>query len=98
MFLSAVVLQLFAVLAVDAPDPDTSGGLPGGAEAGIARLLGMGVLVGYGVAVAGVIGVAIMMMVQHRRGEAGQHAGALGLVGGGALLVGSASGFVDIVI
>lgn len=84
------------ILAAGAPDPDTSGGLPGGANEKIATLLGWFEILGYAAGVAGVIGVAVMLMVQHRRGQGGEHAFAFACVCVGCLLIGAATGVVDV--
>jgi hypothetical protein len=90
-----LIPQTISVLMAAAPNPDTSGGLPGGAEAKLNTLLGWFEIIGYVCGVAGVIGVAIMLIMQHRRGQGGEHAFAFACVCVGCLLIGAATGVVD---
>jgi hypothetical protein len=66
---------------------------PPGAE-GIATIVQWVAWTVLAVCVVGVLLVAGRMAVAHRRGEGGQYAAELGLVLGGAVLVGSASGLI----
>lgn len=80
------------------PLPSTSGGgsAPPGVGTNIGTVIGWASWVCFVIAILGVIFVAFRMMVQHHRGEGGQHFASLLYVLGGAILVAAASGIVGV--
>lgn len=60
----------------------------------ILKVLDWGLWVAIAIAVGGVLVVAGKMAINHRRGEAGEHASGLAWVLVGCILMGSASGIV----
>ncbi|MGX1976875.1 hypothetical protein [Streptomyces kronopolitis] len=77
-----------------AAPPDPGGGIkPPGADK-LTKILGWAAWCVTALCVAGIIAVAGRMAVNHRRGEGGEHAMALGVVMLACFLLGTASGIV----
>lgn len=92
---TALVL-LGAVPAFAAPNPEP--GLPGGVEAKLNTLLGMGMSFVIVACVAGVFICAAKLAMALRHGEGGQAAGQLVAVGVACILVGSGAGIVNYLV
>jgi hypothetical protein len=107
---TAVFLTVAATLpAFAAPDPKASKApapsgpnpkpkLPGGVQAKLDTLLGMGMAVVIVACVAGVLICAGKLALAVRHGEGAEAAGKLGAVGFACILVGSAAGVVNYLV
>lgn len=93
---AAVLLLASTGPAAAAPDP--SPGLPGGVEAKLNTLLGMGMSFVIVACVAGVFICAAKLAMALRHGEGGQAAGQLAAVGVACILVGSGAGIVNYLV
>jgi hypothetical protein len=91
-----VILLLAATPAFAAPDPKP--GLPGGVEAKLNTLLGMGMSFVIVACVAGVFICAAKLAMALRHGEGAQAAGQLVAVGIACILVGSGAGIVNYLV
>lgn len=85
-----------AAPALAAPNPEP--GLPGGVEAKLDTLLGMGMSFVIVACVAGVLICAAKLALAVRHGEAGQAAGQLVAVGVACILVASGAGIVNYLV
>ena len=94
LFSKAMEWSSFAITEI--PNPGL-GQAPPGSE-GLLTILGWLAWIVCGLAIAGILITAGVMMVQNRRGEGGEHAGRLAWVLGGCILAGSASGVVGILV
>lgn len=81
-----------------ATGPDPHPGLPGGVEAKLNTLLGMGMSIVIVACVAGVFICAGKMAMAIRHGEGGEAAGKLAAVGFACILVGSGAGIVNYLV
>lgn len=81
---------------VDVPDPG-GGTAPPGSER-LITLLSWAAWIACGICVLGVIACGALMAISHRRGDGGEHAGRLGMVLAGCILIGAASGLVGALI
>ncbi|MEU5959213.1 hypothetical protein [Streptomyces sp. NPDC047525] len=96
VFAAADAARPLVDLAADVPNPANGGKpLPGGAQDDLMTILGWVFKIVMILAVAGILGVAAKLVINFRRGEGGEHMGALGWVMGGCILAGGASGIVN---
>ena len=86
------VAELATILPADIPNPAPV--QPPGTE-GFITIMGWVKWIGFGLAGIAVILVGIQMFFNSRRGEGGEHAGKLGWVLGGIILIGAAAGIVS---
>ena len=93
---TSLLLMATAAPALAAPDP--SPGLPGGVEAKLNTLLGMGMSFVIVACVAGVFICAGKLAMALRHGEGGAAAGQLVAVGVACILVGSGAGIVNYLV
>jgi len=98
----AVALTAPALMVATAADafaaPDPHPGLPGGVEAKLNTLLGMGMSIVIVACVAGVFACAGKLALALRHGEGGEAAGKLIGVGAACILVGSGAGIVNYLV
>ena len=94
---AATVLTVSATVAAYAA-PNPKPGLPGGVEAKLNTLLGMGMSFVIVACVAGVFICAGKMALAIRHGEGGEAAGKLVAVGVACILVGSGAGIVNYLV
>lgn len=80
------------------PDPGQGTQPPGKVASGVTTMLGWAAWVVFAICVLGILVVAGMMAIAHRRGEGGQHAAGLGWVLGATAVAGSASAIVGAVL
>lgn len=92
--LSLIVAGSLPALAAPNPKP----GLPGGVEAKLNTLLGMGMSIVIVACVAGVFLCAGKLALALRHGEGGEAAGKLAAVGFACILVGSGAGIVNYLV
>ena len=81
-----------AVVMAEVPNPGQGEAPPG--SGGFLMFLKWGAWIVFGLAVLGVLITAGAMMINHHRGQGGQHLAALGWVCGGSVVAASASGIV----
>jgi len=91
-----VLVVASAADAFAAPNPKP--GLPGGVEAKLNTLLGMGMSIVIVACVAGVFLCAGKLALALRHGEGGEAAGKLAAVGFACILVGSGAGIVNYLV
>lgn len=91
-----MVLQAYTSLLAQLPDPGR-GTAPPGSE-GISTIISWAAWVAFAVCILGVIIAGGMMALGSRRGEGGEHAGRLGMVLGGCIVIGAASGLVGALV
>jgi len=98
----AVALTVPALMVATAADafaaPNPQPGLPGGIEAKLNTLLGMGMSLVIVACVAGVFVCAAKLALAIRHGEGGQAAAQLIGVGAACVLVGSGAGIVNYLV
>lgn len=87
-----------SMLLAAVPNPGSGTQPPGKVGADVTTILSWGAWVVFAMCVAGVLTVAGMMAVSHRRGEGGQHASGLMWVGGGCALGASAAAIVGALV
>ena len=85
-------LELMNTLISEVPNPG-QGEAPPGADK-LMTILRWAAYIALTVCVLGVIACGAMMALSHRRGDGGDHAGRLGMVLAGCVLIGAASGLV----
>lgn len=99
--LAGIAACTVALLAAAAPAfaaPNPHPGLPGGVDAKLNTLLGMGMSIVIVACVAGVFVCAAKLAIAVRHGEGAAAAGQLGAVGFACVLVGSAAGIVNYLV
>jgi hypothetical protein len=88
--ITAFVAPAFA----DAPPDGGAGVAPPGVAANVTTIFQWAAWIVFAIAVAGVMFVAVKMILQHHRGEGGQAMASLFYVLGGAILTAAASGII----
>ena len=91
-----ILLELANGMATAIPDPGTGTAPPGSEK--LLLLLRWAAWIALGLCVLGVMLIGAMMALAYRRGEAGEAASKLGWVFAGAIVIGSASGFVALLV
>lgn len=81
-----------SVVPADIPNP---GPVQPPGTGGVTTVISWAKWIGYVVAGLGIIFIAIRMAIQHRRGEGGEHLGALGWVVGAVILIGGGIGLIS---
>ena len=96
LFTAPVLMLATATDAFAAPNPHPN--LPGGVQAKLDTLLGMGMSIVIVACVAGVLICAGQLAIAVRHGEGAQAAAKLGAVGAACILVGSGASIVNYLI
>lgn len=80
--------QVMPMIPMDVPNPGGGSAPPGFDK--FTTILGWGKWIALGILVMALIGAGVMMAVGNRRGEGGEHAGRIGWVLGGVIVVSAA--------
>jgi hypothetical protein len=94
--LASKALQWSQFVLTEIPNPGTGEAPPG--AGGLLTVLKWVAWIVFALAVVGVLIAAGTMMIIHRRGEGGEHAGRLAWIMGGCILASAASGVVGALV